>query len=925
MSGRITDIAVSKVNKHTIYCSTATGGIWKTINNGTMWKPIFDHQRTSSIGDIDVFDSNPDIIWAGTGEANASSYSSWGDGVYKSTDGGKTWSHMGLNDTHHIGRVIIHPADPDIVYVAALGHLWGTNVERGLFQTTDGGKNWRKILYINEDVGFVDLVMDPDDNNTLFAASYGRRANRFDDFDSMGIKVIEGSAIYKTTDGGKNWRKLQTGLPTDRVGRIGLAIAKCSTNVIYAIIEKAPFQVSLQPMQIDKIRQMLRSPQPDEIEVEETQRLIKKRTPPGEIPAVVVQGLSKRQQLQLHVLLGYGELDTGGGIFRSDDKGETWGRVNSLNERASYYSQIRVDPKNKDHVYALLVRTWESTDGGRIFTQKGWAFSSYLTSNFIHGDFHALWIDPDDSLHLIVGSDGGLYTSYDGGNEWEAHPMPLGQFVSIAIDMRKPYYVYGGLQDNGVWGGPSQTRHVSGISDADWFKPITGDGGYVQVDPTDYNQIYAESQYGALSRIDLLTGKRINIRPSEKEAGQPLRFNYISPFIISPHDPKTLYLGAQILLKSTDKGNHWKAVSPDLSKNEPASKTLEGATITTLSESPLAPGILYVGTDDGNLYLTRNDGETWKNLSDHIPDLPKDPKGRPNIWVSRVETSHFHSGRAYVSFDGHRDDDFRVYLYATEYFGQKWHSIKGNLPNGVPVNVIREDPKNENILYIGTEAGVYCTLDRGIHWDMLSNGFPHVPVDDLLIHPKDSDLVAGTHGRGIYILDIWPLQQLTKEVIDSEVFLFDPEPAILYHIDLTKNKGASGARRFAAKNPYSNLAQISDRSGSAPSGATIYYFMKNASQNPVKITIFDQAGKLVHELTGPSDKGINRLDWDFRESALPLPPSWQRLGSNDSRQLERLGPRMRLGQIVQPGVYRIQLVFEGNISEKKLLVKGDDL
>jgi photosystem II stability/assembly factor-like uncharacterized protein len=536
-----------------------------------------------------------------------------------------------------------------------------------------------------------------------------------------------------------------------------------------------------------------------------------------------------------------------------------------------------------------------------------------------------MWIDPDDPLHLIVGSDGGLYTSYDGGNEWEAHPMPIGQFVAVAADMRRPYFIYGGLQDNGGWGGPSQTRHVSGVSDADWFKPITGDGGYVQVDPTDYNQIYAESQYGALSRIDLKTGKRINIRPSEKEAGQPLRFNYVSPFIISPHDPQTLYLGAQVLLKSTDKGNHWEAVSPDLSKNEPSPKTLEGATITSLSESPLAPGTLYVGTDDGNLYLTRNDGETWKNLSDYIPDLPKDPKGRPNIWVSRIETSHSNSGRAYISFDGHRNDDFRVYLYVTENFGQIWHSIKGNLPSGVPVNVIREDLKNENILYVGTETGVYCSLDRGINWDRLSNGFPTVPVDDLLIHPRDSDLVAGTHGRGIYILDIWPLQQLTKEVTDSEVFLLDPEPAILYHIDLTKNKGARGARRFAAKNPYSDLTQIGDRSGAAPPGATIYYFLKNASPNPTKITIFDQTGRLVRELAGPSDKGINRMDWDFRESSLPLPPSWQRMGSNDSRQLARLGPNVRPGQLVQPGSYRIQLTFEGRIFEKKLLVKEDDL
>lgn len=924
MSGRITDIAVSKFDKYTVYCATATGGIWKTVNNGTTWGPIFDRQQTSSVGDIAVSPTDAGLIWAGTGEANASSYSSWGNGIYRSSDGGETWTHMGLDDTHHIGRIIIHPENPDIVYVAALGHLWGSNAERGLFQTKDGGKNWEKILYINENVGFVDLAMDPSDSKTLYAASYGRRADRFDDFDSMGINVIEGSAIYKTTDGGKNWEKLVSGLPSDRVGRIGLAVAKSSPNIIYAIIERAPYQVILRASQVNEIIQILSSSQPDEKEVKEIRQLIDKRTPPEDLSAVVVAGLSRSQQVQLRALLGQGELDTGGGIFRSDDKGKTWQRMNPLNERASYYSQIRVDPKDADHLYALLVRTWESKDGGITFNQKGWAFSSFLTSSFIHGDFHAMWIDPDDPRHLIVGSDGGLYASYDEGKEWEAHPMPLGQFVSVAADMRIPFFVYGGLQDNGVWGGPNQTRHVSGVADADWFKLITGDGGYVRVDPTDYNLIYAESQYGALSRIDLKTGRRINIRPTEERRKQPLRFNYVAPFIISPHHPETIYLGAQLLFKSTDKGSHWTAVSPDLSKNEPAPHTLEGATITTIAESALNPGTLYAGTDDGNLYLTRNDGKTWKYLSDLIPGLPKDRKGRPNIWVSRVETSRFHPGRAYVSFDGHRDDDFGAYLFTTDDYGESWHPIKGNLPEETSINVIREDITNENLLFVGTETGIFCSLDRGTHWGRLNNSFPTVPVDDLLVHPRDADLVAGTHGRGIYILDIWPLQQLSEEILNSEVYLFDPEPAILYHIDITMNKGASGSSRFAAQNPYSDLTQISDRSGAAPSGAAIYYFLRKASSNPVKITIFDQAGQLQRELIVPSEKGINRLAWDLRESSIPLPPSWKRIGSNDSRQLARLGPNKRLGQLVRPGSFRIQLSFEGRKFEKVLLVKEDE-
>ncbi len=924
MSGRITDIAVSKFDKYTIYCATATGGIWKTVNNGITWEPIFDRQKTSSIGDIAVSKIDPGLIWAGTGEANASSYSSWGNGVYRSSDAGKTWDHMGLDDTHHIGRIIIHPENPNIVYTAALGHLWGPNPERGLFQTTDGGKNWKKILYINENVGFVDLAMDSNDSETLYAASYGRRADRFDDFDSMGIHVIEGSAIYKTTDGGKNWVKLVSGLPSDRVGRIGLSIARSNPKIIYAIIERAPYQVILKASQLHEIVQVLSSSHTGQKGLQEIRELIDRRCPPKERSAAVVAGLSRSQQLQLRALLGQGELDTGGGIFRSYNKGKTWHRTNALNERASYYSQIRVDPMDADHLYALLVRTWESKDGGITFNQKGWAFSSFLTSSFIHGDFHAMWIDPDDPRHLIVGSDGGLYTSYDEGKEWEAHPMPLGQFVSVAADMRSPFFVYGGLQDNGVWGGPSQTRHVSGVADADWFKLITGDGGYVRVDPTYYNLIYAESQYGALSRIDLLTGRRTNIRPSEERTEQPLRFNYVAPFIISPHDPETIYLGAQVLFKSTDKGSHWTTISPDLSKNEPSSNTLEGATITTIAESALNPGNLYAGTDDGNLYLTRDDGKTWEYLSDRIPGLPKDRKGRPNIWVSRSEASHFHPGRVYISFDGHRDDDFGAYLYITEDYGENWRPIKGNLPEDTPINVIREDITNENLLFVGTETGIFCSLDRGAHWERLNNGIPTVPVDDLLIHPRDAELVAGTHGRGIYLLDIWPLQRLTEEILHFEAYLFDPEPAILYSVDITRNKGASGSRRFAAQNPYSDLTQISDRSGAAPSGAAIYYFLRTASSNPVKITILDQAGRLVRELSGPSEEGINRVAWDLRESSIPLSPSWKRIGSNDSRQLARLGPNMRPGQLVQPGSFHIQLSFEGRKFEKVLLVKEDE-
>ena len=428
-------------------------------------------------------------------------------------EGGSTWKRMGLADTHHIGRIVIDPVDPDIVYVAALGHLWGPNAERGLYKTTDGGETWHKAMFIGEDVGFVDVTMDPADRNTLYAAAYARRSDRFDDFDSVGIYVLDGGGLYKTTDGGETWSPLRAGLPSERVGRIGIAIAPANPDIVYAIVEVAPRWIHPPEASVDRLRELLRQDErPDQSELARI-KLMMGAAPRGDLSGSIVAGLSRRQQSQMRVLLDLDELDTGGGLFRSDDKGESWRRVNKLNEREGYYSQIRVDPADADYVYVLWVRTWESTDGGRRLQQKGWAFSSWLTSDFIHGDFHAMWIDPENSDHLIVGSDGGLFTSYDGGDHWENHPMPVGQFVGIAVDLQQPYWVYGGLQDNGNWGGPSATRHRSGIADRDWFKLGTAEGGYVQVDPGDPATIYIESQYANVHRLDMKKGVRTSIRP----------------------------------------------------------------------------------------------------------------------------------------------------------------------------------------------------------------------------------------------------------------------------------------------------------------------------------------------------------------------------------------------------------------------------
>jgi photosystem II stability/assembly factor-like uncharacterized protein len=904
MSGRVTDIAVPKGRVSTIYCATASGGVWKTVNNGTTWTPIFDRYGTSSIGAIAVADSNPDIVWVGTGEANASSYTSWGDGVYRSIDGGRTFSHMGLKDTHHIGRIAIHPRNPDIVFVAALGHLWGPNAERGLYRTSDGGRTWTNVKYISEDAGFVDIAMDPRDPDVLYAAAYARRSHRFDDFDSVGIDVLEGGGIFKTTDGGGTWAQLTRGLPPRRVGRIGIGLAPGRPDRLYAIVEVAPVRVALPDADLGRLRELLSSDAPpDPAEAARLRGAIETRAQDGASGAIVA-GMSRGEQARIRVLLGMPELDAGGGIFRSDDAGVGWKRVNPLNEREGYYSKIRVDPNDPDRVYALMVRAWSSRDGGVTFEQEGWAFSSFLTSDFIHGDFHALWIDPQNSDHLIAGSDGGLYTSYDRGAHWEAHQMPIGQFVRIGVDMQRPYYVYGGLQDNGTWGGPSATRHRSGVTTHDWYKVATADGAYTHVDPGNHNLIYTASQYGNLQRIDLKSGARRSIRPRAAGGAAP-RFNFVAPVLLSSHDAAVLYIGAERVFRSTDRGDTWTAISPDLSKGEPHPHTDEGATITTLAESARDPAVLWAGTDDGNLHVTRDRGASWRNVADRLPGAPKDRQGRMKSWVSRVEASRFDPAVAYASLDAHRDDDFGVYLYRTDDYGESWVSIASNLPPGVPVNVVRADVRNPDLLFVGTESSVFASLDRGASWHRLGAGLPTVPVDDLIVHPRDPELVAGTHGRSLHVLDISALQQLTPQVISSRAHLFAPGPVILFNPDWTRNKGASGARRFAADNPFSELVPEGDSSVLAPPGAAFHYFLSTALDGGVSVDILDAEGRVIRELTGPGRRGINRVLWDARRRSESAQTPWRRVGGNDARRLASVTERP--GPLVQPGEYRARL------------------
>jgi photosystem II stability/assembly factor-like uncharacterized protein len=828
MGGRIDDFAVVENKPYIFYVATASGGVWKTINNGITWKPIFDNESVSSIGAIAVALSDPSIVWVGTGEANNRQSSSWGNGVYKSTDGGKTWKHMGLTDTHHIGRIVIHPRDPNIIYVAAVGHLWGPNKERGLFKTIDGGKTWEKILYINEDTGCIDVAIDPESPNTLYAAMYQRRRTPFG-FNGGGPY----SGLYKTTDGGKTWIHLTNGLPKGDTGRIGIAIYRKNPNIVYAIIENKE-----------------------------------------------------------------------GGVFRSEDKGLTWKKMSSTNPRPMYYSQIRIDPNNDQRIWVLGARMYYSEDGGKTFR------TDWVTR--IHGDHHALWINPENSNHMICGSDGGIHISYDRGKTWDfINTIPLGQFYEIGYDMRKPYYIYGGLQDNGTWAGPSSTKYAIGITNEDWYKVGGGDGFYARVDPTDYNIVYIESQNGNLLRFNLKTGERRSIRPIPKKEGEVYRFNWNSPLLISPHDSKTIYYGGNKLFISHDRGETWeetidltKQIDRDklsimgillsneniLSKNDGVSSY---GNITTISESPIRKGLLWVGTDDGNLQVSLDGSKTWENVVKRIKGLPKYTP------VTRVIASRFKEGRAYVTFDGHTQNDFTPYVYVTENFGKTWKSLRSNLPNGVTINVIREHHRNPNLLFIGTEFGAYFSIDRGKKWIKFKGNLPTVPVDDIAIHPRENDLIFGTHGRSIWILDdITPLEQLTPTVLDSEFYLFDIRPASIFnHVS---HKGNLGHKFFTAPNPSF--------------GVIITYYLKEKLKEKVKIIILNPSGKKIRELTGPSEQGINRINWNLRYE-LPT----------EEKEERRRFFRTPRAPFVLPGEYQIKLIVNGKEMNKTVKVELDPM
>ncbi len=881
--GRIVDLAVVESSPGTYYVGTASGGVFKTTNNGITFTPVFDQAGSLCIGDVAVAPSNPDVVWVGTGENNARNSVSWGDGVYKSTDGGKTWQHVGLKESFQIGRIVIHPKNPDVVFVGALGRLWGTNAERGVFKTTDGGKTWEKVLYVDEKTGCIDLAMSPDDPNDLLAAMYERQRDEFDGGDPA-KKWGAGSGLYRTTDGGKTWKRMTKGLPTVKYGRIGISWYQKNPKVVFAIIETekigtgpqtaggaymgiqgddAEGGVKLEVLSngpaeraglkdgdiviefdgkkvssYNDLTAQIRAHKPEEkvkVKVKRGEQTLEMEVTLGARPAQGGQTASAiaasmgGQQPNVQDRQGKDGFETGG-VYKSTDGGESWTRVNSLNPRPFYFSKIRVDPSDDRYVYVLGISLYASEDGGKTFRSDA--------GRSVHSDHHAMWIDPRDGRHIILGCDGGLYETHDRTQHWEhVNNLPLAQFYHVAVDSRRLYRVYGGLQDNGSWGGPSALRGFRGPIADDWIAVGGGDGFVCQVDRDDPDLVYYESQYGRMGRVNVRTGERGTIQPPPVQ-GQRYRFSWKTPFILSSFNSRIFYCAGNYVFKSLDRGNKLRAISPEITRTN-------RGTATALAESPLNPDVLYVGTDDGYLWVTQNGGHNWTNLADNLKDA------LPHPWrVSAIEASRFKEGKAYVSLDRHFYDDDAPYVFVTEDFGKTWKPLRNNLPASAgSAKTIREDLKNSNLLFVGAEFGAWVSIDGGSNWTKLNNNMPPVAVHEFAIHPTAHELVAATHGRGIWIMDVTPLRQLTDKVLTAKASLFAPKPAVMWAGMVGRR--ISGDKRFVGENPTP--------------GATLYFTLTEKAQK-VNLKIVDTDGKTVREFVTPNDAGLHRVVWDLRRA-----------------------------------------------------------
>jgi photosystem II stability/assembly factor-like uncharacterized protein len=878
-SGRVSQIAVDPQDANRYFVAVASGGIWKTINNGVTWTPVFDSQESYSIGTVVLDPKNASIVWAGTGENNNQRSVSYGDGVYKSEDAGRTWKNMGLRKSEHIARILIDPRDSSVIYVAAPGPLWKGGGDRGLFKSTDGGKTWNSLIKVGEYTGVSDVILDPRHPDILLAATHQRQRRYF--------TLIHGgpeSALWRSSDAGKTWTKAGGGFPSGELGRIGLAYAPSNPDIIYAQVEGSEGK---------------------------------------------------------------------GGLYRSIDNGVNWEKRNSSDSQGQYYAKVVVDPGSADRVYIMNVNISVSNDGGRTL-------SSLPTRNK-HVDNHDIWIDPKNNSHYLVGCDGGLYESYDKAENWifKAN-LPVPQFYDIAVDEATPFYnVYGGTQDNFSFGCPTRTRNANGIVSADCFVTNGGDGFYTRVDPKDPNTVYASLQNGVLVRFDRRTGERVGIQPQPAAGDPPMRWNWDSPLMISPHSNTRIYYGAQRLYRSDDRGDSWRPVSPDLTRQldrntlpvmgkvwgaDAVQKNVSTAlygNIASIAESPKQEGLLYAGTDDGLIQVSEDSGKTWRKI-DKIPGAPED------AYVQRIVASQHDAGTVYAVLDSHQNGDFKPYLLKSTDRGRSWVSISGNLPENGAVYALAEDHVDGKLLFAGTEYGLFFTQTGGEKWTKLTGGLPTIQVRDLVIQKRENDLVVGTFGRGIYILDDYsPLRASTPETLKGPA-LFSVRSALSYIPAAplgSRDKGFQGEAFYAAPNPpfgavvtyYLNeplrtkkqerqqRERDAARKGETAPYPTAEQLRAEAEEEApaMVLTITDAAGKVVRRMDGPVTRGFQRVAWDLRGPAPVLPPApppgqagrGGRGGGGapaEPRDEDEGGFRTPSGALVVPGKYTVTLARRVN-------------
>jgi photosystem II stability/assembly factor-like uncharacterized protein len=843
MSGRGTSADVDPGDKNRIFVGGAAGGVWRSTDGGVTWKPVFDAMPVQSVGDIGISRANTDLVWVGTGEDNLRQSVSFGRGVFKSIDGGDTWAFSGLPNAERVSKVIPHPSDPQIAYAGGMGRLWSDGGDTGLFRTTDQGKSWQRMLYVNERTGAADVAMDPRNPDKLLVAMYEARRTPWV-FQSGG----PGSGLYLTRDGGETWQKLgeAEGMPAGPLGRIGIAFSASSPNVVYALVE---------------------APQ--------------------------------------------------SALLRSDDGGTTWRTVNNqrgISPRPNYYSEIRVDPQNENRIYRISGSLDVSEDAGRTWRTT-------VESDIIHGDVHELWIDPDDPRHLIQGNDGGYAISYNRGDTWRfVENLPLSQFYQVSVDNAVPFNVYGGVQDSGSWYGPSNVWDSRGIINAHWRRIGCCDGFASMVDFSNPRYGYTTSQNGNLTRFDKLTMEIRPIRPPTPP-GDTLRWNWNAAMAVDAFDSTTIYFGSQYVHRSRDHGKTWEIISPDLTTDDPRKQIqpqgpIPGGTerdahttILAIDTSPLERGVIWVTTDDGNVQITRDGGATWNSVGTRLP-----PQAPDSAYVPEVKASRHVPGRAYVAVDNHRRGDFGTYVYRTEAFGERWEQVPVAGVDGF-LHEVEEDPVEPNLLFLGSETGLFVSLDRGASWlPWLGNGLPAAPVREAIVHPRDGDLVIGTHGRGIWILDdVTPLRALARDptIRDRPVQLFAPPPAQQHQVAMEGDLGIHVGYRvvghalyFADKRPY---------------GALLSYWVAadGGEAARAQITVRAADGSVVRELEGSAHRGVNRAVWDLRRNPAPRPAGAPALPGEEPGQA---GPRP---EEVTPGTYQVTVRVGTQESTASVEVRED--